>query len=350
MCAIQRKIIVLIIFQPGGLFSSMGGKKEVSLARTLYDKLPQPIQIAAKTLNFATKGILTEPIKTIFTFKDDDQEFEPQGIDTKKWQILKLEAETYMNVSHAKRWYYKHVSKPDYGNPYIYFPANFQPERSTVPDAALFFDFALILKMLDRTLPDHWDILYKEHPRTFREPYDHDNPRDTDALIRMKEACPRLKFIDQSTHSVDLIKNCKAVAVASGTTGWEAMARGKPVLSFGEYWYIHCEGVHIIDSLDDLKTAVKYIQDNPEVPASNVENYLAAVQSVSEDMDYFVRDNIIDRASDHLREILFAIILLIAQVIIYANSIRKNANIEKNSQRTWQNSLPNMHDRQTVKP
>ena len=36
--------------------------------------------------------------------------------------------------------------------------------------------------------------------------------------------------------NLKLIDKCKAVATITGTSGWEALIRGKPVLHFGYPW------------------------------------------------------------------------------------------------------------------
>ena len=43
--------------------------------------------------------------------------------------------------------------------------------------------------------------------------------------------------------SFPLIANSKAVATVTGTVGWEAMVRRKPVLVFGLSWYEKYAGV-----------------------------------------------------------------------------------------------------------
>jgi hypothetical protein len=170
------------------------------------------------------------------------------------------------------------------------------PERSTVPDSGYFYDYSLIFAMLERAIPSDWQILYKEHPRSFRKPIAAENPRDVDFLLRIREACPRLIFVDQQTDSKKLIKEAKIVATASGTSGWESVARGVPALLFGERWYGSCKGIHCIYSLADLKQAVAVIKQNPTVPPEDVVDFLKRVESVSEDMAYYYKDNIEERS------------------------------------------------------
>lgn len=263
---------------------------------SLLKKLPQPFRLLVIFLKQLIMGKLTDSAATVFTFQDLSKTSRPNAIKTNNLSILILTMKAWINVWQAKRWYLRNIEQPALDKPYIFFPANFQPERSTVPDAGLFYDFAVILQMLDKTLPKDCQLYFKEHPRTFLEPVARDNPRDIDFYLRIKEMCPRVKFINWDFDSNILIKNSTAVAMANGTTGWEAIARGKPVLTFGEYWYVHAKGVFQIASLQDLICAIDKIQSSPDVPCQDVVDYLRAVETVCEDGSYYFIDNVEERA------------------------------------------------------
>lgn len=259
--------------------------------------LPQPLSIIALFLKQLCMGRLKDPIETTFTFFADDDFKNSPTRKAVNWQYLVLSWKTMINVKKAERWYTKNKKEPDLTKPYIYFPANFMPERSTVPDSGYFYDYFLIFSMLERAIPKDWQIIFKEHPRSFYKPIDRDNPRDIDFYIRLQEASSRIVFIDPHTDSKELIKNCEAVAIASGTTGWEAIARGKPVLLFGEYWYGKCKGVFRIHALSELKSAIKSILNSPIVEKEDVLEYLRKVESVSQDFRYYFLDNVAERGN-----------------------------------------------------
>ncbi len=279
-----------------GLFSVHRNKKAQNPLRAFYEKLPQPLQILILFLKLLPSGALQKKLGTVFTFGPEDRFESNAAREGTVFQNLLLTLKTYFIVTKAEGWYKRNTVPLDTNKPYIYFPANFQPERSTVPDAGQYFDFPLLFSMLEKAIPQDWNIYYKEHPRSFRKPIDPDNPRDTDFFLRLQKACPRIQFIDIAESGVTLIQHAKAIATARGTTGWEALCRGKPVILFGDYWYGRCAGVAKINSLEDLKQAVSAIRKNPEIPESSLISYLQRVESISTDLTYYYKDNVEERA------------------------------------------------------
>jgi len=279
-----------------GLFSVHRNKKTTNPLRAAYEKLPQSLQVLILMAKLFPSGALQQKLGTVYTFAPDEVFAGDHAQEATIFQNLLLTLNTASTVSKAEKWYNAHLAEPDTTKPYVYFPANFQPERSTVPDAGQFFDFPLMFSMLDKAIPEDWNIYYKEHPRSFRKPIDPDNPRDIDFFLRLKEACPRLQFIDVKTSGVPLIAHCKAIATARGTTGWEALCRGKPVLLFGDYWYGACAGAYKVQTMVDLQKALSEIQENPEIPESAVIEYLQRVEHISTDLTFYYKDNVEERA------------------------------------------------------
>jgi hypothetical protein len=61
--------------------------------------------------------------------------------------------------------------------------------------------------------------------------------------------------------SFDLIDRSLAVATTGGTAGIEAVARGKPVLLFGDAWYRNCPGVYRVRNCKDVSLVINCILD-----------------------------------------------------------------------------------------
>jgi hypothetical protein len=280
-----------------GLFSSYKAKNDPAKERKArFKKLPQLLQIMIALARMLVKGTYNTEVRTRFAFTPEGVFSPAPARPVREIDNLLQTLKASIAVGLAEKWYKRNTSTYDAQKPYVYFPANFMPERSTVPDSGYFFDYTLIFSMLERAIPADWQILYKEHPRSFHKPIAADNPRDVDFFLKLKVACPRLIFLDQQEDSKALIRNAALVATASGTSGWEALARGKPAFLFGERWYGSCEGVYPIYSLDELNQAVASIQKTPIVPESNVIDFLKRVESVSENMAYYYKDNIEERA------------------------------------------------------
>ena len=151
--------------------------------------------------------------------------------------------------------------------------------------------------MLDRALPAGWAIVFKEHPRTFRNPIAADNPRNIDQFLKLKRASNRLVFVDERLPSKDLIQKSMFVVVACGTAGWEAVVRGKPVTCFGDTWYRRMKGVYAIDPIESLIEAIESIKSNPITCLNDVRKYLASVEASSMDMRFYFKDMVLSRKS-----------------------------------------------------
>jgi len=72
-----------------------------------------------------------------------------------------------------------------------------------------------------------------------------------------------------------------AVATLTGTTGWEALMKGKPVLSFGYAWYAGCEGVFSVRDIEACTQAMKLIEQGMQLDNNKVRSFLTAIDQHS---------------------------------------------------------------------
>jgi len=91
---------------------------------------------------------------------------------------------------------------------------------------------------------------------------------------------PNVQLISITSSNFDLIDNSKTVVTITGTAGWEAVVRGKPVLIFGHAWYKFCEGVFFIQSEKDCREAFVKIQSGFTIDKELVHLFLAIVQQI----------------------------------------------------------------------
>jgi hypothetical protein len=66
----------------------------------------------------------------------------------------------------------------------------------------------------------------------------------------------------------------------SGTVGWEAVCRGKPVLTFGHAWYDGCEGVFYTPSAGQCQEALSRIAAGYPVDREKVRLFLQVLERV----------------------------------------------------------------------
>lgn len=113
---------------------------------------------------------------------------------------------------------------------YVFFPLSVTPEASTCVVAPEFADQLTLVGALARSLPAGWKLVVKDHlpmcGRRTRAFYDH--------ILQYQNAV----LVDPTLRSTDLIRGARLTAVVAGTSGWEAMLMGCPVLAFGDVWYL----------------------------------------------------------------------------------------------------------------
>ncbi|MFC1595724.1 hypothetical protein ACFL4D_00360 [Candidatus Margulisiibacteriota bacterium] len=114
---------------------------------------------------------------------------------------------------------------------YIYFPLQCTPEYSTQVRATMWINPLPMIEALSKSVPAGWRIFVKEHPITLSV-----RVRDL-AFYQEVKKYPNVDFVPISTNSEELINNAQLVINVAGTTGWEAILRGKPVLSFSNNFY-----------------------------------------------------------------------------------------------------------------
>lgn len=179
----------------------------------------------------------------------------------------------WRTVSQYERYYDSHAEEPDLERPFVYLPLHFQPEASTNPMGGSFRDQSLMVEMLNAHLPDDTFIYIKEHQRK------------SGWLSRSEDfykgllALNKVRFIPRKFNTFALREHCCAVATVTGTAGFEAIFRGKPVLLFGYRFYQYASGVYNIRSSNDCQNAVQAIFTEKKVPKSfESKMYLQAMQ------------------------------------------------------------------------
>ena len=177
--------------------------------------------------------------------------------------------------------YKKFCVEPVYSKNYLYFAASYQPEATTFT-TGVYQDFFLVLDIISSVIPSDWVIYFKEHPGTFI-----DGSSRYSSLVRDKyyyqriQSYDNIKMVSADVRTFDLIDNAQAVATVSGTVAWEASVRGKPALSFGSAWYVGCDSIFWIKTLQDAKDAIEKILAGFKPDAKDIERYAAAIEKVA---------------------------------------------------------------------
>ena len=173
------------------------------------------------------------------------------------------------------------VKKPDWNVPYVYFPLSQQPERTSSPQGLVYADLLLAAETLAAALPKGWELWVKEHPtqwwlRTKR----FSSVRYPGYYHRLANI-PNVRVVPIHTDTFALSEKAGAVAVTTGTAGWEALLKGKCPLMFGIPWWRDCPGVYPVHDVASCRKAIEEIQNGAKADKDDMLRFLFAVDKVS---------------------------------------------------------------------
>lgn len=234
---------------------------------------PSPLKkirnIAARISNI--KGLFEAEYDTAFGLCNN------QPVFLKKKIYEKLGTQ---QANKIKKFYQVNSVSPDFKVPYLYFPLNLQPERTTLPLGRYFWNHKYVLKVLLAALPDGWKIYVKDHPRQFsRTPLKFAMARDRDFYESLIED-ERVDLIDLSSDSEKLIESSQCVATITGTAGWEAIRQLVPVLLFGYPWYRECPEILKVNTIADCVLHLSNIKKGRiKVDENRLKNYAAWIKN-----------------------------------------------------------------------
>ena len=167
----------------------------------------------------------------------------------------------------------------DFDCPYVYVALHYQPERTSSPEGEVFANQFLMVELLSKSVPDGWSVYVKEHSMQFAS-QSGECSRTTDFYDDIA-SLDNVKMLSLSSQPFDLIDNSRAVATVTGTVGWEALVRGKPVLTFGHAWYKDCEGVFYTPTKEICKSVLSKIKSGYKVDKKLVRLFVYVLEHVS---------------------------------------------------------------------
>lgn len=165
----------------------------------------------------------------------------------------------------------------DFSEKFIYLPLGFQPERTTCPQAGVYDDQLLMIDTLARCLPQGWKLYVKENPNQLQGANIFSHMYRYKGYYKHIASLKNVRLVPVNTSTYDLIKHAQAVAVGTGSAGWEALLRSKPAMVFGSVWYMYCGGALRVDDAISCRQALSAIVDGFKPDKQKVLNYLVAL-------------------------------------------------------------------------
>ena len=149
---------------------------------------------------------------------------------------------------HALKAYEKWQTAADLDQfEYVTYFLHFQPERTTCPEGGIYNQQINAIKTLRALLPDHIKVVVKEHTSTYSFKFKR--------FFRFKDYYQSIAEIEgvylvpMEYDPFILIDKSLAMATITGTSGMEAILRGKPTLYFGNAPFKDCPGSYYISDV-----------------------------------------------------------------------------------------------------
>lgn len=176
--------------------------------------------------------------------------------------------------------YSKKLGDKDRFEKVVTFFLSYQPEKTTLPEAGIFFHQELLIRTLAHAVPEGCEVLVREHPSTFLMEYEVGGRR-LDFYQRISEI-RNVRLDDMSRGVNEVIDSSDVVATCTGKVGFQAVLRGVPCLTFGSSQYNDMPYVSAYSNYESLvKNLHKYINCPPQMDEREIMKYLAAVEHFS---------------------------------------------------------------------
>jgi hypothetical protein len=119
--------------------------------------------------------------------------------------------------------------KPVGGERFVLFPLHLQPEATTLVLAPYYLNQLALIEDIAKSLPAGHRLYVKEHiVSRGRWPLD---------FYQQLKQIPGVRLLGPKENARELIQQAAAIAVITGTMGWEGLLLGKPVITFGRVFY-----------------------------------------------------------------------------------------------------------------
>lgn len=188
------------------------------------------------------------------------------------WEWYKKRKKTFKFNKMLHDYYVSKTSKVDVGKKFIVFFLHYQPEATTSPNGDIFANQFLCIETLLKNTPKDILIYVKEHPNQFMSHMQGHTKRIKDFYDDLVKN-PRVRLVPFEIDSFTLMTNAIAVSTVTGTVGWEAAVRKKPVVIFGLVWYERMKGVlRVID--DQTASGIYEFIMNYKYNEQNILSYL----------------------------------------------------------------------------
>ena len=257
-----------------------GEKIVVNSANQKYfDQYSQENKKIARVIGYNQKGGVLDKIKQYIS---RGKVYIKKG----EYSVLFNKMKYIFGLKSSEKKFLKTVAKmeqnPVQGEQFLLYPLHMQPEATTLPLGGCFVDQLLIIKMIASVLPENVYLYVKEHPVYWSRKDNWESVKEG-RNIRFYEDIIKLRNVRLIKHdysSLELIDKCKCLVTVTGTAGFEAIFKMKPVMVFGNIYYNQFKSVINVRTNEECKRAVECVVNDNVVPYTkeDIAVYLKAME------------------------------------------------------------------------
>jgi hypothetical protein len=201
----------------------------------------------------------------------------------KKYNLIK---NIYYEICNKRNYdYLKENKKINLKKKYIYYPLHLNPETSTLLKGNDYENQEYLVETISKNIPSDCLLYVKEHPATFKS-----QPRKF-SFYKYLEGIPNVKIINPDADSRNIINNAVAVIVVDGSSGFESMVSGIPLITLKQYNYdflnLSVTNTNLDELFFDIQKAIQIIKSTSR---KNIQKKIKVLIKSIIDNSYSLRD------------------------------------------------------------
>ncbi len=196
-----------------------------------------------------------------------------------KFNVLINSLKKNIRKRKRKKFIDKNFKKKISDDKIIYFPLQVEPDRNLLLGAPNYTNQLKSIEEISKNLPSGFRLIVKEHPgqkKTWR-PISY-----YDEILKN----PLVDLIHPDFPSGEIYKKCNLVITAVGTSGFEALFHGIPVIVFDETLYSDIPGVTKLNSLAELENEIPKSLEK-KINPKDLDFFIKILQKNSVNFDLF---------------------------------------------------------------
>jgi len=161
---------------------------------------------------------------------------------------------------------------------FVYFPLQFEPERTLLVDAPFYTDQLEVIRQIAKSVPIDYKLYVKEHPIMKLKGW-----RDIQ-YYRNINNLPNVELIHPSVNPKEIYEKCSLVITGTGTSSFEATFFAKPSIVFGDVIYSELSNVTRCKSYEELPELINK-SICKEVNIDSLKEFIKKIEIDSFEMD-----------------------------------------------------------------